>query len=82
MILVDIYVPALDDSFQFELEEQIPIQDILSQIIQILTVKTKNSLREGDAPFLLCNPKKQEILSKEKSLRECGIEDGTRLLLV
>ena len=81
MILTDIYVPALQETFDFELDENVPVGLLLMEIAQILARKTGTALR-GEEPFLLGSFEKQDILDNALTLAECGIRNGSRLLFV
>ena len=81
MILTDIYVPALQETFDFELDENVPVGLLLMEIAQILARKTGTALG-GEEPFLLGSFEKQDILDNALTLAECGIRNGSRLLFV
>ena len=82
MILTDIYVPALQETFDFELDENVPVGRLLMEIAQILARKTGMALGGEEEPFLLGSFEKQNILDNSLTLAECGIRNGSRLLLV
>jgi len=82
MILTDVYVPALQETFDFELDENMPVGVITREIAQILACKTGTSLKTGEDAFLLGSFEKQDILDGALTLKECGIKNGSRLLFV
>ena len=82
MILVDIAVPSVDRSYDFNLDENAPITMVLEEVIGMICQKEQCKLIGDKAELLLCKYEGQIILNKEKTLKECGIKNGNRLLLV
>lgn len=81
MILVDVYVPALDKTFDFRLDEKAKVGQIMIEMQDIFKKKLKES---GDKKqdFMLCSMEQKEELPIYKTLSECRIKDGSRLMLV
>lgn len=82
MILVEVYVPAVDDKFDFELDENVPIHQIIGELCEMLSKKMKSPIVSGTNEFMLCTMDQNQILSNERTLYQCGVKDGSRLLLV
>lgn len=80
MILVDIQVPALDQVYDFELDEEseteILIEDILALIARQEHLVCKNS--EDMCLYAL---RQKCVLKKNKSLMQQGVRAGDRLVL-
>lgn len=75
LIYIDIYVAALDDTFEFKCDENAAADLICKDVYEALTGKSGSG-------FWLCDVKRQRILSGEKSLREQMIIHGSRLMLL
>lgn len=75
MICIDIYVAALDDTFEFKCDEDAAADLICQDVYEALTGETGSG-------FWLCDVKRQCILSGEKSLREQMIIHGSRLMML
>ena len=82
MILVDVYVPSLDETFDFQLDENTPIRQITDEIGEMLGKKVRVPVQPDRQRFMLCSYDSGSILSGEHTLRKCGIRNGSRLLLV
>ncbi|MCR4801669.1 MAG: EsaB/YukD family protein [Lachnospiraceae bacterium] len=82
MILVDIRVPALDDSYDFLLDENTPVDKVLMEIIEMIGKKQQSNEKLNADDFLLYNYKKGTQLKLADSLFESGIRDGDCLLLI
>ena len=80
MILTDIYVAALDQSFDFHLNEDTPVSTVVDEIVGILA---KELMEEsGTGQYSLCSYDHEQILPADMTLSDCGIRNGSRLLLV
>lgn len=82
MILVDVCIPAVDANYDFMLDENTPISQVLVEISEMIAKKVGESCPQDIDKFMLCSMDKQEILEKEKTLFGCGVTDGTSLILV
>lgn len=82
MILVDVYVPAIDEYCDFILDENARVEQIIGEISEMVSKKMKNQISDKTEQFMLCSMEQQEILPKDKTLMGCKIRDGSTLLLV
>lgn len=82
MILVDITVPGVDNTYDFKIDENVEIRFIIEDIVQLICQKEKTLLNDNNDSFLLCSYKDQRGLDKTMTLRDCGINSGDKLLLV
>ncbi|MDO4555394.1 MAG: EsaB/YukD family protein [Lachnospiraceae bacterium] len=81
MILVEVYVPAADQKFDFELDENARVEQVITELGGMLERKLK-SPGGSEGQFLLCSMDRQEILATDKTLGQNRVKDGSRLLLV
>lgn len=82
MILVDICIPAIDSKYDFLLDENTPISQILVEISEMIVKKMGEKRPENIKNLMLCSMDTHKILEKNKTLYNCGIADGSRLILV
>ena len=82
MINVDVYVPALDEVTDFELDESVTILQILNEMTEILSKRAREDMEKATDGFLLCLPKEERILPLHLSLQMCGVKNGDRLMLL
>lgn len=82
MILVDIYIPAIDSTYDFMLDENTPIGQLMAEITGMIGKKVKESEQVETQNFLLCDMKSGTILKREKTLYTSGIADGGKLIFV
>ena len=82
VILVDIYVPSVDQEFDFGLDENVKISGIIEEVASLVSQKEQCELRGNPEEFLLCSLRDNAILPRNRTLKECDITNGCRLILV
>lgn len=82
MILVDIYVPSVDNIYDFQLDEKTPIMTIIEEIGELIEQKEHCVLFGKVDELLLCTRKDKRILPKDATLDECAVRTGDSLILV
>lgn len=81
MILVDVQALQLGEVYDFELEEEKTVNELISDIVTLIC-KKENKSRKEDTDYFLYAMSRECILSGELTLREQRIRDGERLVLV
>ncbi len=82
MILVDIYMPALGNFYDFQLDETESVGTIIEEIGGMVAQK-EHCRMEGDiSGLMLCLRGQNRILSKEVTLAETGVGNGSSLILL
>lgn len=81
MILVDVQVPAMDRIYDFELDEGLTA-GVLTRDIQTLVSKQEKIPERGGADRYLYSLRQGSILRREETLKQQGIRDGDRLILI
>lgn len=82
MVLTDVYVPSLDQTYDFWLEENCCISLLTEEICGMIRQKEQLGQlweRENAALF---DAGKKVMLWPDKTLAECRVKDGSRLILV
>ena len=82
MVLVDIYVPAVDKRYDFQLDEKVPIHVIIEEITEMIGQKERMTVAGDIGGMILSDQVRGIILPKDRTLHGCGIGNGSRLLLV
>ena len=82
MILVDIYVPSVDDKFDFEIDENTLSKKVIEELSGIISKKMKSTSPNQGVRFDLYDIKRKVHVDNNKTLFECGIRDGDQLMLV
>lgn len=82
MILVDIYVPSTGNTYDFQLDEEIPVGNVIEEISEMIGQKEHCQLVGDMSKLMLCVGKDKQILHKDYTLSECHIVTGDSLILV
>lgn len=82
MVLVDIYVPSVDRIFDFSLDENTRIIELLEEIAGIVEQNSKSTIASEKDKLILCSYDKRTALPSDSTLYQCGICNGSKLLMV
>lgn len=82
MILVDIYIPSLNRAYDFQVDENAPVENLMREIGEMLGNQTKAGKKPSADSFFLFSMEQEQILQGKASLKACGVKNGTRLILV
>ncbi|MCQ2498907.1 MAG: EsaB/YukD family protein [Lachnospiraceae bacterium] len=82
MILLEIKVPSVDKSYDFQLDEDANIYNIIAEISELISQKEHCNIVGNFEDLRLCSSKNRQILSVNNTLRECNVQTGDSLILV
>ena len=82
MILVDIYVPVMDETYDFYLDENIEIGFLIQQAADMVCQKEQCPVKGDIWNLTLWNPDTRSRLARGRTLKEAGVAAGDRLMLV
>lgn len=82
MIMVDVYVPVYEKTYDMEVDEKVSIGLILEEMANVVCQKEMGKINGKADELCLCSYKEQKILSPERCLRDYGIQTGSKLLLL
>ncbi len=82
MILVDVYVPAVGNVYDFQLDEEEKISAIIEEIGELIGQKEHCKIVGRIEDLMLCTREDKRILRKNLSLAAEGIHNGNSLIMV
>ncbi len=82
MIMVDIYIVSIDKTYDFNLDEDTPIDILTEEIGEMVSQKERVALEGKSEDFYLCSKKDNTILPKHLTLQKCHIRTGDCLFMV
>lgn len=82
MILVDVYFPSLDETYDFMLDENAEADQIILEICGMVAKKVQNGAMGDTRGFMLYHMTAKKALEGSRSLASSGVKDGSRLMLV
>lgn len=82
MILVDVYISSLDETFDFRIDETAKVVNVVQEISEMMCKKYKTELNQDAQEFFLCSTEQNIILKGNSTLQDNGITNGCRLFIV
>ncbi len=82
MILVDVRIPIIDETYDFNLDENAVIENVLLELTGVLVKKAGNVNNVDPSKFDLYKMDTGELLQRTKTLADCNVTDGSLLLIV
>ena len=82
MVVVDIFVPAIDKVYNFSLNENVRIDAVITEITDMIEQKEKMSYTGDQKQLRLFDKKTGQALPVGNTLSECYITSGKYLILV
>ena len=80
-IVIKLYVPAINRTFDVVIPSQLPICRYISNLASQISAISQTILFDPEYT-VLCFPNSNAILPMNKSLSDCGVRDAQQLLLV
>lgn len=82
MILIDIYVPVLDETYDFHVDEHTETGIIIEEAAEMICQKEQCMLRGDIQELTLWKQSTREKLNRGDTLYEAGVRAGEQLFLV
>ena len=82
MILTDVYVPSVSKQYMFKVDEKSKIGVIVAELTELICQKEQCRFVGDKEKLVLCNYQSEAVMSMDMTLKDYGITDGSRLILV
>jgi hypothetical protein len=82
VIIVDINVFILDKVYDFELNEEAKVREVIEEIVHMVEQKEKTAFTGDIRDMVLVDNFRKDILNPEYTLAQQGIDSGWNLSLV
>lgn len=82
VILTDIYVPSVNRTYDFRLDENAQIGSVINEISELIEQKEHCFVVGNRDDLILCMKGSRQILPADMTLEECGIRTGSSMILV
>jgi uncharacterized ubiquitin-like protein YukD len=82
MIIVDIFVPSVDKTYNFSLNESVKIASIIDEVVEMIEQKEKVSIKGDKKELNVFEKIRGVVLPADNTLFECSIKNGDFLILV
>ena len=80
-IIVEIVLPAVDQSYDFKLPVHIPVGSILPDLVDVIKTCIDNVLVDNEHPCL-CDMMTRRPVPLDQTLSQAGIRDSGKLMLL
>ena len=80
-IVVEVFVPAINRSFDFDLPAQAKAAEVTAELIRIVQT-TQKHIAFDPANAMLCDLEKGSVVPQDVFLSDEGIRDSHRLMLL
>lgn len=81
MLHVEVYIPAVMKNYEFSLNEHVKTAVLIEEMAHMISQKEQKPWKK-DGRLLLCNASRQCLLPGEKTLYQCRVQPGSRLMLL
>lgn len=82
MIIVNVDVPILGQTLDFQMDENIPIYEVQEEMVDIICRKNSCELIGEEQRALLWDAERNVLLRRDMSGSENGLVSGSHLILV
>ncbi|MDU6631097.1 EsaB/YukD family protein [Lachnoanaerobaculum gingivalis] len=82
MIIVDVNVFILDKFYDFELNEDAKVKEVIEEIVHMVEQKEKTAFTGDIKDMILVDNFRKDILNPDYTLAQQGIDSGWNLSLV
>ena len=81
MVNVEVYVPYLNESYDFSLDESASVELVLDDIVSLICLKERWPLSQSSNRLDLFDLVHMTAISPKSTLLEAGVQSGQRLIL-
>lgn len=82
LIIVDIYVPDQDKTYNFKLNEHERIATLQEEIAEMIGEKEQSKVEGNIRESMLCQQSNRRILDPYETLNSMGIRTGDKLIFI
>ncbi len=82
MILTEVYIPAINKKYDFRLDENAYIADVIWEIGNMVFIKDNNKNIGLIENLILCDYSTKIVFSLQRTLKDYGVSSGTCLTLI
>ncbi len=82
MIITEVYVPSIDKSYEFKMNEDVSACIVMDEIVSVICQKEQCAVKGDKSQLMLLKLRDSQVISLNLTLYENGVESGDRLILV
>ena len=81
MIVVDVLVPVTGKTYDFTIDENVPVQTVTDDIVDLI-IQKEGYVNQSGSDMQLFSHEKRSALETWQTLAENGVKNGDKLILV
>lgn len=81
MLRCEISVPALAKSYEFSVNEYVKTPSLIEEVMSVIGAREGCRWADGNGA-VLCDVERGRVLPRERSLYECHVTPGSKLVLI
>lgn len=82
MVISDVYVPSIDKTYNFALDEDVPVGSIIAELLEMIEQREQTLFVGDRGNIALIDKKASRRLPSKNTLKECNVATGSTLYLV
>lgn len=82
MLRVEVCVPAINRTYEFVLNDRMPLPVVIEECAEVIASREHRMWAGSTDDLVLCDASSGVTLPREKTLHQCKVSPGSRLLLV
>ena len=82
MIIVDVDVEAMGHTYDFKLDDNVPIFKLIDEMCELISRKEKCAQVINPMNLVFCKRSTGQVLPHDHTLAMCGIVSGDKLMLI
>lgn len=82
MLRCEISVPALTRSYEFSVNEHVKIPVLIEEVTSVIGARERCRWVDDANGAILCDIERGRVLPRERTLYECHVTPGSKLMLI
>jgi hypothetical protein len=82
MILVDVSVPSIDRTYNFSLDENVPVSQVVEELMEMVERKEQTAFVGNRSAVVLIHKDSKRVLHRDQTLFEAAVSSGSTLMLL
>lgn len=82
MLRLEVSVPSINRSYEFVVNEYVKMPILVGELAQVISAKEGKEWDEDPSRLVLCDSTSGMVLPMEKTLYQCKVVSGSKLILV
>lgn len=82
MIMVEIYFAEMNRSYDFRLEENVSVSQVVEDVVGKIAQMERVPVGKDPGLFILCSKENRRIFDRAATLVQNGVQSGDKIMLI